>query len=148
MKHKTFWNTFLTIALLLLFGFNSNSLAQEETESGKRMAEMMAKMIDQIWDQTPENGKANIRILMLKDGEPFAGDVSIHTDFSFMASGRFHHTQGFNPNSNGRWVYEGLAPGTYTIELTGFNEFEGWTWKKEGVKVEAGDAPLLKISLD
>ena len=144
--------TFVIVLYVYLFAFLlstiSLTLAQEESESSKRMAEMMAQNIDKIWDQEPEEGTANIRILMLKDGEPYAGEVSIHTDFSFRAISRSHHSQGFNPNSNGRWIYTDLEPGTYKLEIEGFNDFEGWSWEKEGVKVDAGDAPLFEISLD
>lgn len=147
MKHKIRVTVF-PILFVLLLSFNNLTRAQQETESQKRMAEMMAKMIDETWEQEPEEGTANIRILMTKDGEPYAGKVSIHTDFSFRAVSRSHHSQGFNPNGNGRWIYEGLKPGTYKLEIEGFNEFKGWNWEKEGVKVDAGDTPLFEISLD
>ncbi len=148
MKQKNFVNVFPVVLFVLFLPLNSFSEAQQETESSKRMAEMKAKMVDEKWEQAPEEGTANIRILMLKDGKPFAGKVSIHTDFSFRAISRWHHSQGLNPNSNGRWIYEGLEPGTYKIEIEGFNEFKGWNWEKEGVEVKAGDAPLFEISLD
>ncbi|MBT8383634.1 MAG: carboxypeptidase regulatory-like domain-containing protein [Ignavibacteriaceae bacterium] len=123
--------------------------AQEESATNKRMAEMMANMIDEIWDQSPDKGLANIRISMTKDGEPFAGKVSILTDFLFRAEQRgSQSSQGFNPNSNGRWVYEGLQPGTYKLVIEGINDFESWQWNKEGITVSAGDTPLFEISLD
>ena len=148
MMQKIFVKVAHTFLLTFLLTINHITLSQEESESSKRMAEMMAQQIDTIWEQEPEEGTANIRILMLKDEEPYAGKVSIHTDFSFRAISRGQHSQGFNPNSNGRWVYEGLEPGTYKLEIEGFNEFENWGWEKDSVKVEAGDAPLFKISLD
>ena len=145
MNLKTSINIFLFLVLLL-----SNNLifAQEENESTKQLAKMMGKMIDDIWEKAPEEGTANIRILMLKDGKPYSGKVSIHTDFSFRAVGRSHHSQGFNPNNNGRWIYEELEPGTYKLEIEGANDFKGWSWVKEGVKVNADETPLFEISLD
>jgi len=148
MKHKNSLQIF-SFLLFLIFLSNNNSLfAQEDTKAEKQMAEMMANMVDQNWDQPPEKGMANIRILMTKDGKPFAGKISIHTDFSFRAIGKWHHSQGFNPNSNGRWIYDGLEPDTYKLEIEGLNDFEGWTWEKEGVTVKAGESPLFEISLD
>ena len=61
---------------------------------------------------------------------------------------RSTHTTGFNPNSNGRWVYEGLEPGTYEIFIEGTDKLKGWQWSKEKVTVKAGDSPLFEIDLD
>jgi len=148
MKQHTFIKTFHVILLLFFLSTTSFLHAQDESESSKRMAKMMAQMIDTNWDQPPEEGMANIRILMTKDGKPFAGKVSIHTDFTFSAVSRSHHNQGFNPNNNGRWIYDGLEPGTYTLEINGLNEFKDFKWTKEGVTVKAGDSPLFEIPLD
>ena len=84
---------------------------------------------------------------MTKDGEPFAGKVSIMGEFSFRAVSRSTHTTGFNPNGNGRWVYEGLEPGTYEIFIEGTDKFKGWQWSKKGVTVKAGISPLFEIDL-
>jgi hypothetical protein len=139
---------FLTISLLFLT-IVTTLQAQDESATNKRMAEMMAKMIDEKWDQPPEEGLANIRILMTKDEKPFAGKVSIITDFSFRAEqGGSQSSQGFNPNSSGRWIYEGLEPGKYKLVIQGFNDFEGWQWSKDGFVVSAGDSPLFEINLD
>lgn len=141
-------NTFPFILFIFLLSANSFLHAQQETESSKRMAQMMAQMVDENWNKAPEEGMANIRILMTKEGKPFAGKVSIHTDFTFSAVGRWHHNQGFNPNSSGRWIYDGLEPGTYKLEIDGLNEFKDFKWIKEGVTVKAGNSPLFEISLD
>ena len=122
--------------------------AQEESESSLRMAKMMAEWMDTIWNHEPEEGLTNIKILMTKDGEPFAGKVSIMGEFSFRAVGEFTHTTGFNPNSNGRWVYEGLEPGTYHIIIEGTKMFKALQWSKDSVTVKAGDSPLFEIDLD
>jgi len=142
---KMLWIAFSSI---LTFSSLNISYAQEESESSIRMARMMAEQIDEIWDQGPEDGMANIRILMLKDGEPYSGKVSIFTEFSFRAKSRSIHSQGFNPNSNGKWIYEGLPPGTYSLVIEGLEKFEGWIWTKESVTVNAGDKPLFEINLD
>jgi len=87
------------------------------TPAQRRLAEQFAAHMDRIWDQAPAAGKANLRFLLRRGGQPFAGEVSIHTEFGFSANARGRHrTQGFNPNANGRWVYEDLDPGTYSLE--------------------------------
>ena len=111
------------------------------------MAKMMAEWIDTIWEQEPEEGLVNIKILMTKDGELFTGKVSIMGEFSFRAVSRSTHTTGFNPNSNGRWVYEGLEPGTFDIFIEGTDKFKGWKWSNKGVTIKAGDSPLFEIDL-
>jgi len=144
MKQKISVKIFPIVLSVLFLSLNSFSQAQQETESSKRMAKMMAKMVDDNWDQAPEKGTANIKILMTKDGKPYVGKISIHTDFSFKAIGRWHLSQGFNPNSNGRWIYEGIEPGTYKLEIEGLNEFKGWNWRKDSVEVKAGERHCLK----
>jgi hypothetical protein len=141
-------NIFPVFFFIFILTSIGSALAQEESKSSKRMAEMMAKMIDENWETAPEKGTANIKILMTKDGKPYAGKISIHTDFSFRAIGRWHHSQGFNPNSNGRWIYEGIEPGTYKLEIEGLHEFKGWNWTKDSVEVKSGETPLFEISLD
>ncbi len=140
----------LVLVVFIISGLISSSnitYAQEESESSIRMAKMMADWMDTIWDQEPEEGLANIKILMTKDGEPFAGKVSIMGEFSFRAVGEYTNTTGFNPNSNGRWVYEGLDPETFDIFIEGTDKFKGWHWSKEGVTIKAGDSPLFEIDL-
>ncbi len=139
---------FLTISLSFLT-IVTTLQSQDESATNRQMAGMMAKMIDEIWDQVPEEGLANIRILMTKDEKPFAGKVSIITDFSFRAEqGSSLSFQDFNPNSSGRWIYERLESGKYKLVIQGFNDFEGWQWSKDGVTVSAGDSPLFEINLD
>ncbi|MCZ6701732.1 MAG: hypothetical protein O6940_01685 [Ignavibacteria bacterium] len=133
--------------ITILFFSVDSTLAQEESESSIQMAKMMAEWMDTIWEQEPEEGLANIKILMTKDGEPFAGKVSIMGEFSFRAVGEYTNTTGFNTNSNGRWVYEGLEPGTFDIFIEGTDKFKNWQWSKEGVTVKVGDSPLFEIDL-
>lgn len=54
----------------------------------------------------------------------------------------------FNPNSNGRWVYEDLEPGSYQLSIRGNGRSEGWTGSRDAVTVAAGDAPLVVIDLE
>lgn len=122
------------------------AFAQEETDSQRRVAERMAAQMDEVWDQAPEDGMANIRILLTRDGAPFPGRVSIYGEFGFRAQARMQHHQGFNSNANGRWVYEGLDPGTYAVTVEGSDRFEGFEWSRE-VTVAAGEAPILEIAL-
>ncbi len=146
---KILFSNLVWVAFIIsgLISSSNITYAQEESESSIRMAKMMAEWMDTIWTQEPEEETANIKILMTKDGEPFAGKVSIMGEFSFRAVGEYTHTTGFNPNSNGRWVYEGFEPGTYDIFIEGTEKFEGWQWSKEGVTVKAGDSPLFEIDL-
>ncbi len=139
------WVAFIISGLI----FSSNIIyAQKESESSIRMAKMMAEWMDTIWNHEPQEGTANIRILMTKKGEPFAGKVSIMGEFSFRAVSENTHTTGFNPNKNGRWVYEGFEPGTYNIIIEGTDKFKDWQWSKDSVTVKSGDSPLFKIELD
>lgn len=132
---------------------NTASVPTTPLSSGnayEQMAQRMAEHMDTIWDSKPTPGEANIRILMTKDGKPFAGIVSIQTEFRFSARssrGQFNN-QGMNPNANGRWVYEGLEPGTYDITITGNGRFEGWSWTHKGVTVKAGEGPLFEVEID
>jgi hypothetical protein len=143
------FSNLLWVAIVISGIISSSNIiyAQEESESSIQMANMMAEWMDSIWDKEPEEGLANIKILMTKDGEPFAGKVSIMGEFSFRAVDEYTHTTGFNPNSNGRWVYEGLESGTYKIFIEGTDKFKGWQWSKESVTVNAGDSPLFEIDL-
>jgi hypothetical protein len=122
--------------------------AGQQTASQRNMARMMAEKIDRLWDQPPAEGEANLRFLLKKGGQPFAGVESITTEFRFSAQQRgSFRNQGFNPNGKGRWIYEELDPGTYNLTITGTGRFEGFTWSKEGVVVKAGEAPLFEIEL-
>jgi hypothetical protein len=145
------------LRLALLIGLCSASIPaalsgqtvrREESDSERMMAEMMAQQMDEIWDEAPEAGTANVRILITRDGRPFAGMTSIYTEFSFRADARAHYSQGFNPNANGRWVYEGLDPGEYQITVAGVEgeRFEGFEWS-ETFSIAAGSAPLLEIGV-
>jgi len=146
---KFLFSNLLWVAFVIsgIISSSNISYAQEESESNIQMAKMMAEWMDTIWEQEPEEGLASIKILMTKDGELFAGKVSIMGEFSFRAVGEYTHTTGFNTNSNGRWVYEGLEPGTYEIFIEGTDEFKDWQWSKEGVTIKAGDSPLFEINL-
>ncbi len=146
---KILFSNLLWVAFVIsgIISSSNISYAQEESESNIQMAKMMAEWMDTIWEQEPEEGLANIKILMTKDGELFAGKVSIMGEFSFRAVSRSTHTTGFNPNNNGRWVYEGLEPGTYHIFIEGTDKFKDWQWINEGVTIKAGDSPLFEINL-
>ena len=149
MKNFLFPNLlWLAFVICGIISSTNITYAQEESESNIQMAKMMMDWMDTSWDQEPVEGLSNIRILMTKDGEPFAGKVSIMGEFSFRAVSRSTHTTGFNPNSNGRWVYEGLEPGTYEIFIEGTEKFKDWQWNKKGVTVKAGDSLLFEINLD
>ena len=147
---KMLFSNLVWVAFIISGLISSSNIiyAQEESESSIRMAKMIAERMDTMWDQEPEEGLANIKILMTKDCEPFTGKVSIMGEFSFRAVGEFTHTTGFNPNSNGRWVYEGLEPGTYHIIIEGTKMFKALQWSKDSVTVKAGDSPLFEIDLD
>ncbi len=129
-------------------GVNNQNNDLSSTAAQQRMAEQMAEWMDMVWEQDPPKEAAHLRFEFYKNGKLYAGKISIHGDFTFWARSRAQHTQAFNPNKNGRWVYEDLAPGTYEITITGINEFEGFSWKKDAVKVEAGTTPLFKVNLD
>jgi hypothetical protein len=69
MRKKLFSNL-LWVAFVIsgIISASNITYAQEESESNIQMAKMMAEWIDTIWDQEPEEGLANINILMTKDG--------------------------------------------------------------------------------
>ncbi len=115
----------------------------------RNIAERMASQSDELWDSKPKAGSANLRFLLQKNGKPYAGKVSINTEFGFTARfrGRQIH-QGFNPNSNGRWVNDGFEPGSWDLLIEGVGPFEGFSWRKKGITVNAGESPLFIINLE
>jgi hypothetical protein len=123
--------------------------AGQQTASQRRMAAMMAEEADRLWDQKPEEGRANLRFLVTKDGSPVEGVVSITTEFRFRAERRGgQSSQGFNPNGKGRWVYEGLRPGVYTLVIEGVGRFEAFTWSQSDVTIEEGATPLFEVKIE
>jgi len=121
-------------------------VTSDET-SEEKLARQMAAWMDAIWEKSPTEEVANLRFLFTKNGRVFKGKIDIHGDFVFRARNVQTHVQAFNPNTNGRWVFEDLPPGTYHLSIEGKNEYEGWTWSKQGVQITAKTAPLFNISL-
>ncbi len=141
------------IFLIVLAIVSQNIFAQEKPAEKKttamydRMAKQMAEWMDMVWEQVPEEGTANLKFLFTKDGEPYAGNLSIEGEFAFRSVGRINSTQAFNPNSNGRWVFEGINPGTYELIIEGKESYEGFKWSKKSVVIKAGETPLFEIEL-
>ncbi len=134
-------------AFILSFCLPLMVLAQsEETDQQRRMAAQMSEYMDMAWDMTPEEG-GNLNILMMKNGEPFAGVVSIHGQFQLKAAGTRSTMTAFNPNANGRYVLEETDAGTYEIVITGTGEMEGFTWSKQDVTITAGETTLITIEI-
>jgi len=128
-------------------------LVQQPVREGganQRMAEQFAAHIDAIWEQPPAEDLANLRFLFHRTGSPFAGKVQMETELQFHARtrGGIQIHQGFNPNRNGRWVYENLEPGRYDLEIVGNGRFQGFVWRALGVDVGPNQAPLTEIELD
>lgn len=119
-----------------------------EISSQEQLAKQMAEWIDKVWDADPPNDAANLKFLLTKNGAPFAGKIDIKGEFTFRARGKEAHHQAFNPNSKGRWVFEGLPPGTYDLSITGSNAFEGWEWSKKAVEIQSNTKPFYEINLD
>jgi len=136
--------------LLIILGLTLISLSATaqpvDTDQQKSMAKQMASYMDMAWDAEPEEGMANLRILMLKDGEPLEGIISIHGRYSLILKGKMNHSTAFNPNKNGRYVYEGLQPGTYELEVSGKYEADGFEWS-ESLKIEKNSVPVVEVSL-
>jgi hypothetical protein len=113
------------------------------------MARRLAAKFDALWEVKPEAGHANLRFLLRVDGEPLAGKLDVVTDFrvEIRAAKRGQiHSQGFNPNSNGRFVYTRLRPGNYTVRVESVGgEYAGWS--RDGVEVAEGDSPLFEVNL-
>ena len=114
-----------------------------------QIALQLAACIDHIWDQVPADGTVNLRFLFKKDGKPYVGKLSADTEFAFTAVGgeNVNVNQALNPHPSGRWIFEGLAPGDYTLTFRGRGRFKGWKWAQR-VRVAGGTAPLLEIELD
>jgi len=114
-----------------------------------RIALQFAAWIDYIWEREPKEGRVNLRFAFRQDGRPFEGKVSSETEFAFTAVGgkSVQVNQAFNPNPNGRWIFEDLAPGEYLITLQGRGRFAGWKWRQR-VRVAAGTAPRIEVELD
>ena len=137
------------LSLLTLFiAFGMGLMAQpEETAQQKSMAKQMASYMDMAWDAEPEEGMANLRILMLEDGKPVEGIVSIHGRYSLIMRGKMNHSAAFNPNKHGKYVYEGLEPGTYQVEIKGQYEAQGFQWNDE-ILIKENSTPLIELSTD
>ena len=137
-----------------LIGYALPVVAQDrppETDQQRRMAQQMAEWMDALWEADPASGTANLRIRLVRDDAPLGMEPSIPGAFAFRAERPARGqviTQAFNPNANGRWVYERLEPGTYTLHTEGGDAFAGWSWTANGVTVEPGDAPLFEVTLD
>ena len=56
--------------------------------------------------------------------------------------------EGFNPNTNGRRVYENLGPGRYDFEIVGSGRFAGFERRAEGIEIGPDQAPLTPIEPD
>ena len=131
-------------------GASGITVTTEDTPANQRIARQFGEHIDAIWDQPPTEGKGNLRFLIKKGGKLHAGPLTLHTEFTFSATGRRgqYLTQGFNSNQNGRWVYEEMMPDTYDLVINGVGPFEGWSWTKDGVEVKAGEMPLFEIEVN
>jgi len=108
-----------------------------------------AEHLDQLWDAKPAEGKAHVRLLVTSEGKPVAGSpdgIKAVAQLKLAGGGAMHMT-GLCPNAKGRFVTQGLPPGTYTLEI---ESAEGAykPWKKENLVLAAGDAPLLEVSLE
>jgi hypothetical protein len=118
-------------------------------DSGTRMARRLAEKSDALWDKKPEAGMANLRFLLKVEGKPLAGKLDIVTDFRVVINAANRggtHSQGFNPNQNGRFVYTQLEPGTYDVDVESVGgEYTNWT--RHGARVVAGDALLFEVDL-
>lgn len=125
-------------------------VTSEDTPANQKIARQYAEYIDTLWDQSPSEGNAHLRFLIHKDGKLYAGPLTLHTEFTFTATGRRgqYLTQGFNSNQNGRWVYEDLKAGTYDIVINGAGPFEGWSWTKTGVEIKEGTSPIFEIEVN
>ena len=80
-------------------------------------------------------------------GAPLAGEARMEGDFlEALWGGGGGKQQSFNPNKKGRFVYEGLSPGEYRVEVKSHKGvYEDWS--QSGVKLDSGSSPLLKVSL-
>ncbi|MEL7537507.1 MAG: hypothetical protein AAFZ58_09685 [Pseudomonadota bacterium] len=106
--------------------------------------------VDNIWSVVPDDGNAHVRLTFRLDGKRFPGRLSFASEFVFRAIDRENERMvnvGLNPNLNGRWVYEGLPPGTYDLLLVGSRRFAGWEWEQSNVTVDANTAPEFVITL-
>ena len=135
--------TLLIAVILTGIAFGQNP----ETAQQKQMAEQMAKYMNNAWEVSPESGKANLRFLFIKEGQPYSGIISIHGRFKIKAEGKQTHLTSLNPNTNGRWVLEELEPGTYNLYIEGQEEMKDFKWEKIGYAVKAGESPIIEIDL-
>jgi hypothetical protein len=146
MNHANPLTRFIALPLAAVLFAPITTMGQSESESQRQMARQMAQWMDTAWNRQPDSGMSNIRLLMRHGGSPFAGKISVHTEFSFRAIARRTTTQGFNPNGNGRWVFEGLEPGDYQLHVSGSGRFSGFSWT-QAVTLEAGDRPVFEIEV-
>ena len=141
-------NTMRSILSLILFIISLQLYSQaQETEQQRTMAKQMAAYMDMSWDSEPEEGMANLRLKFIEGEEAFKGITSIHGRFNIKLQSRRTYLTSFNPNANGRYVYEGIEPGTYTLSISGIHEMEGFNYNQSGLIIKAGESPIVTISL-
>ena len=135
------------IILFALLCINCSLFAQEETKEQRDMARMMATFMDQVWESTPEEGYGNLRILMLKQGEVYAGSISAFGKFSYRLEGKSITLMSFNPNENGRFVHDEIKPGKYTLTIEGKDEMEGFKWEQVDILIESGSNSIIEVEI-
>ena len=115
-----------------------------------RMALKVGEYIDKTWEVVPDNDTATVRLQFRLEERPFAGKISMMSEFVFRAideeNERFYNV-GLNPNLNGRWLIENVTPGTYKVHVIGNGRFAGWTWEREALSIEPNTAELYELDL-
>ena len=134
------------IALFVLTALTAQAQADDSPQQ-QHMAQQMADWMDSVWDQQPHGSKGNVRILVLRNGEPFAGELSTTGHFKVKLEGLWSQSTTFNPNSNGRYVLEGVDPGSYKVYVSGLHDLDGFEWSME-IAVDAGETPVIEVELD
>ena len=130
-------------AFLLVFGLFLLAACGKEPESGSAPATPVR------WGPEPQEGKANLRLILRVYGKPLDGPKESGLRFRLALipspDGSLHMGE-FAPDADGRFVCEKLDPGTYTVEVTSTRkDYPEWTLKD--VKLAVGASPLLRVDL-
>jgi hypothetical protein len=81
----------------------------------------VSAITDVLWTQTPTRNSCDLRLLVRTGGKPLTGEQDTDVDGRFKLTvsthGHFAYGSKFDTNPNGRYVFNGMMPDTYSITI-------------------------------